>query len=214
MGIDNTFIDKIFDPFFTTKKPSEGTGMGLAVVHGIVTNHNGAIEVENGVEGTTFSIYFPLLDIAPAASETAGQLSLPVGQGKILFVDDEKPLVQFSKEILEYLGYEITAKTDSVKALEVFKQSPDFFDLVITDQTMPNMTGLDLAEKILSVRPDLPIVLCTGFSTETTEKKALAAGIHTYIKKPLGPRKLATVVSKILNRIHPLEIAHGQSTDH
>ncbi|MBW2593175.1 MAG: response regulator, partial [Deltaproteobacteria bacterium] len=85
---------------------------------------------------------------------------------------------------------------------------------VITDQTMPNMTGLDLAEKILAVRPDLPIVLCTGFSTETTEKKALAAGIHTYIKKPLGPRKLATVVSKILNRIHPLEISHGQSTDH
>ncbi|MBW1867571.1 MAG: PAS domain S-box protein [Deltaproteobacteria bacterium] len=214
MGIDNTVIDKIFDPFFTTKKPSEGTGMGLAVVHGIVTNHNGAIEVENGVEGATFHIYFPLLDIEPAAAETAGQLSLPVGQGKILFVDDEKPLVQFSKEILEYLGYEITAKTDSVKALEVFKQSPDFFDLVITDQTMPNMTGLDLAEKILAVRPDLPIVLCTGFSTETTEKKALAAGIHTYIKKPLGPRKLATVVSKILNRVHPLEISHGQSTDH
>lgn len=213
-GIDNTIIDKIFDPFFTTKKPSEGTGMGLAVVHGIVTNHNGAIEVENGIEGTTFNIYFPLPDIAPAEADTAGQLSLPAGQGKILFVDDEKPLVQFSKEILEYLGYDVTAKTDSIKALEIFKQAPDFFDLVITDQTMPNMTGLDLAEKILAGRPDLPIVLCTGFSTETTEKKALTAGIHTYVKKPLGPRKLATIVSKILNRINPLEIAHGQSTDH
>ncbi len=214
-GIDNTVIDKIFDPFFTTKKPSEGTGMGLAVVHGIVTNHNGAIEVKNGVNGTIFNIYFPLLDIAPATEETAGQLSLPTGQGKILFVDDEKPLVQFSKEILEYLGYEVIAKTDSIKALEAFQQTPDFFDLVITDQTMPTMTGLDLAKKILTARPDLPIVLCTGFSTETTEKKALAAGIHTYVKKPLGPRKLATIVNKILlNRTHPLEISHGQNTDH
>jgi PAS domain S-box-containing protein len=213
-GIDNAIIDKIFDPFFTTKKPDKGTGMGLAVVHGIVTNHNGIIEVENGAEGTTFSVYFPLLDIAPVASETAGPLSLPSGQGQILFIDDEKPLVQFSKEILEYLGYTVTAKTDSIKALEAFKQTPDLFDLVITDQTMPNMTGLDLAKKILAVKPDLPIVLCTGFDTETTEKKALAAGIHTYIKKPLGPRKLAMVVSKILNRNHPLEIAHGQHTDH
>ena len=214
-GIDNAIIDKIFDPFFTTKKPDKGTGMGLAVVHGIVTNHNGILEVKNGAEGTTFSVYFPLLDIAPVASETAGPLSLPSGQGQILFIDDEKPLVQFSKEILEYLGYTVTAKTDSIKALEVFKQTPDLFDLIITDQTMPNMTGLDLAKKILAVRPDLPIVLCTGFSTETTEKKALAAGIHTYIKKPLGPRKLAVVVNKIVNRRrHPLEIAHGQHTDH
>jgi PAS domain S-box-containing protein len=213
-GIDNAIIDKIFDPFFTTKKPDKGTGMGLAVVHGIVTNHNGIIEVKNGAEGTTFNVYFPLLDIAPATAEATGPLSLPGGHGEILFVDDEKPLVQFSKEILEYLGYTVTSKTDSIKALEVFKQKPDLFDLIITDQTMPNMTGLDLAKKILAVRPDLPIVLCTGFGTETTEKKALAAGIHTYIKKPLGPRKLAMVVSEILNQIHPVEITHGQRTDH
>ncbi len=213
-GIDNAIIDKIFDPFFTTKKPDKGTGMGLAVVHGIVTNHNGVIEVKNGAKGTTFNVYLPLLDIAPVAVETAGPLSLPRGQGNILFIDDEKPLVQFSKEILEYLGYTVTAKTDSIKALEVFKQTPDLFDLVITDQTMPNMTGLDLATKILAVRPDLPIVLCTGFGTETTEEKARTAGIHTYIKKPLGPRKLARVVDKILNPNHPLEVVHGQRTDY
>ncbi|RLC33839.1 MAG: hypothetical protein DRH32_00200 [Deltaproteobacteria bacterium] len=215
-GINNAVIDKIFDPFFTTKKPSEGTGMGLAVVHGIVTNHNGAIEVKNGGRGATFNIYFPMLDTAPeaAAAETIGSLSLPTGQGKILFVDDEKPLVQFSKEILEYLGYEVTAKTDSIRALEVFQQTPDLFDLVITDQTMPDMTGLDLAEKILAVRPDLPIVLCTGFTSETTEAKARESGIHTYVKKPIGPGQLAMIVSTILNRIPAQEISHGQSTDH
>jgi len=216
MGIDNAIIEKIFDPFFTTKKPNEGTGMGLAVVHGIVTNHNGAIEIKTGTEGTTFNIYFPFMEIAPsaAAEETTGSLSLPTGQGKILFIDDEKPLVQFSKEILEYLGYKVTVKTDSIKALEIFKQTPDLFDLIVTDQTMPNMTGLDLAKKIIAIRPGLPIVLCTGFSTKITEKKALTAGIHTYVKKPLGPRKLATVVSRILNPTYPLEIAHGKSTDH
>ncbi len=116
--------------------------------------------------------------------------------------------------MLTTLGYTVTTMQQPLKALELFRRNPAAIDLIITDQTMPNMTGLDLATKILAVRPDLPIVLCTGFGTETTEEKARAAGIHTYIKKPLGPRKLAMVVGKILNPNHPLEVVHGQCTDY
>ncbi len=214
-GIDSETMERIFDPFFTTKKPGEGTGMGLAVVHGIVNEHQGIIKVDSrpGV-GSTFQIFLPQIDQVSEETFAAPALPIPAGKGTILFVDDEKPLVEYSKDILEYLGYEVVAQTDGPNALEAFMEAPAKFDLVITDMTMPNMTGFDLARKILRLRPDIPIVLCTGFSTAGSEQKAAAMGIHTFAKKPLGPRQLADIVNRILNPIAPSEDLHGQRTHH
>lgn len=214
-GIEPDGIERIFEPFYTTKKPGEGTGMGLAVVHGIVNDHHGIIKVESKMgEGTTFHVLLPGLDVEPETARTTSALSLPAGKGNILFVDDEKPLVTYSKEILEYLGYGVEAQTSSVEALETFLADPDRFDLVITDQTMPDLEGFDLAERIHSVRPDMPIVLCTGFSSPGTEETAAQRGIRLFVKKPVGPRQLADIVNRILANPANEENPNGSRTDH
>jgi PAS domain S-box-containing protein len=164
MGINDEIIKRIFDPFFTTKEAGAGTGLGLSVVHGIVKNHYGEITVESKPRrGTTFNIYFPEFEPKEENASVENQ-ELLIGTENILYIDDEESLVQTGKQILEKLGYKVTGKTRSNEALELFKQYPEQFDLVLTDQMMPKMTGIDLAKKILDIRPDIPIILITGYS--------------------------------------------------
>lgn len=214
-GIEAEEIERIFEPFYTTKKPGEGTGMGLAVVHGIVNDHHGSIKVESEFgKGSTFRILLPRINIEPEYSHKTPVLTMPRGKGEILFVDDEKTLVAYSKEILEYLGYGVEAQTNSVDALDIFLKDPDRFDLVITDQTMPDLTGLDLAVRIHRIRSDIPIVLCTGFRSPGIEEKATANGIRRFVKKPIGPRQLAEIVHEILANSVNGEGANGRCADH
>ncbi|RLC05467.1 MAG: hypothetical protein DRH90_05855, partial [Deltaproteobacteria bacterium] len=165
-------------------------------------------------EGTTFHVLFPRLDMEPELPHARPVLPMLKGTGEILFVDDEKSLVAYSKEILEYLGYGVEAQTSSKDALDLFLADPDRFNLVITDQTMPDMTGFDLAGRIHKVRPDMPIVLCTGFSSPGTEEMTAAHGIRLFIKKPLGPRRLAEIVNQILSSPENKEDANGRRIDH
>jgi PAS domain S-box-containing protein len=199
-GMDRDTMEKIFDPFFTTKKMEEGTGMGLAVVHGIIKAHGGAVTVQSKAgKGSEFQIYLPRVE----AIELPGGTEAPVaenGQERLLFVDDEEWLVDMWKEILESLGYRMTVTTRPLEALETFKENPQDFDLVIADQTMPQMTGLELAQELLALRPELPIILVTGFSQLVTPEKAKAAGIREYIMKPLSISELTNAISQALGK--------------
>lgn len=202
-GIDPGILEKIFDPFFTTKKPGEGTGMGLSVVHGIVMSCRGAITVRSEVgKGTEFQVYFPLL--IDTAGEEGGDAAAPLpiarGSERILFVDDEELLVSLGKEMLTGLGYEVTGCANSPEALQLFRTRPDRFDLVITDMTMPNLTGLELARELFSIRPDLPVILCTGFSETVTPQKAKSLGIREFVMKPVAFDQLAMTIRKTLDR--------------
>ncbi|MBW2608231.1 MAG: PAS domain S-box protein, partial [Deltaproteobacteria bacterium] len=199
-GIDPKNIDRIFDPYFTTTSLAEGPGMGLAVVYGIVKHHNGAITVasEPG-KGTVFEVLFPLTE-AEAEQETGEQEALPTGNEKILFVDDEASLVKMAKRMLEMQGYQVETKTDPVEALGLFRSEPDRFDLIITDMTMPKMTGDKLAKEILSIRPDMPIILCSGFSEKIDAEKAKELGISKYIEKPLYMSDFVVTVREVLDK--------------
>jgi PAS domain S-box-containing protein len=199
LGIPAEVMGRIFDPYFTTKVKGDGTGLGLAAVHGIVKDHGGAIKVysEPG-KGTTFHVYLPVTE-RKAKPTTKTDESLAFGNELILFVDDEKPLVDLGKRMLEGYGYEVTARTSSIEALELFKVNSEKFDLVITDLTMPNMTGKELARKVLHVRPDIPVILCTGFSEMITEESKKALGIREFLMKPLTMHGLAGTVRKILD---------------
>jgi len=200
-GIDSVILDRIFDPFFTTKNRGEGTGLGLSVVHGIVTSHGGAIDVQSEPgQGTSFALYFPVLESVSETVEAAVADALPTGMERVLFVDDEIALIELGERILVYLGYQVTTRTSSVEALELFRDQPYSFDLVITDYTMPNMTGGELAKHILAIRPEMPIVLCTGFSEVFTEEKAMALGIQGYVMKPISIHDLARICRSVLDQ--------------
>jgi signal transduction histidine kinase/ActR/RegA family two-component response regulator len=199
-GIASDIIDKIFEPYFTTKGPGEGTGMGLAVIHGIVKNYGGDITVESEVgKGTTFHVLLPNIgaEVLPVIEP---ETQLPGGRERILFVDDEKAAVDAMQSILERLGYNVTAITSSIEALEAFRHHPEAFDLVITDQTMPNRTGKELAEALASIRPDMPIILCTGFSEQIDERKAKTMGISAFVMKPIIMRDIANTIREVLNK--------------
>ena len=200
-GMDQETLARIFDPFFTTKDQGEGTGMGMSVVHGIIKNHRGAIMVysEPGV-GSTFHVYMPVMEsdeeIQRIVSSSGGPAT---GTERILYVDDEELLVEFADEMLTSLGYQVTTRASSVQALELFQQKPDSFDLLITDQTMPKMTGFDLAKAVMKIRPDIPVILCTGFSATITPVKAQAAGIRELIMKPLLIWQIAKTIRDVLD---------------
>lgn len=202
-GIDQAIIERIFDPYFTTKPPGEGTGMGLSVAQGIIKTHGGTITVYSEPEqGTTFSVYLPEFE-GKDAIETPNALSLVTGDERILFVDDEKILVELGKEMLETLGYRVTAAIGSPEALEIFRNRPDDFDLVITDMTMPEMTGIQLAKKITAIRSDIPFILCTGFSELINGGKSSVDGICEVIMKPYVLTDMAAAIRKVLTRLHP-----------
>ncbi len=198
-GIDPKIMDRIFDPYFTTKEKGKGTGLGLSVVHGIVKNHGGTIRVDSKpLKGTTFHVYFPLSKKVVDADKAAFE-PIPTGNERILFVDDEQMLINLGKRMLERLGYLVTTETNSMKALELFRKNPDKFDLILTDMTMPNLTGVQLAQTILQIRSDIPIVLCTGFSELISEEKVKRIGISDFLMKPLDMKNLADSVRKALD---------------
>jgi PAS domain S-box-containing protein len=198
-GISAEIIDRIFDPFFTTKKLGEGTGLGLSVVHGIVKQSNGYITAESEPgRGSTFTVYFPKTT-TEAETIDIGNESLPTGDERILFVDDEEALVEMGEDVLAELGYEVTSRTSSREALSLLKEDPSRFDLMITDQTMPEMTGIELAREILVLKPDMPIIMCTGFSQLVDADKAKAAGIRAFAMKPLTKREIARTIRQVLD---------------
>jgi CheY-like chemotaxis protein len=199
-GISQEKVDRIFDPYYTTKEIGRGTGMGLAVVHGIVKEHNGLIAVESELgKGTTFRILFPVVE-KEAVVETETDEKLPTGDERILFIDDEEAIVKLGRQRLEWLGYKVEATISPFEALELFRSKPDWYNLVITDLTMPKMTGDKLVEEFLNIRPDIPIILCTGFSEKIDENKAKAIGAADYIEKPLDKRDFALKVRRVLDR--------------
>jgi len=197
-GISREARDRIFEPYFTTKEKGEGTGLGLAVVQGIIKSYNGAVTVESEVgHGSTFHVYLPRIQQNIPADEVVAA-PLPMGNESILLVDDEQPLVDIGKQMLERLGYTVAARTSSVEALALFKAQPNRFDLVITDIVMPNMTGEKLAEKLMDIRADIPVILCTGYSEKFTRRQASDMGIHAFLMKPLVMQDLASTVRQAL----------------
>ncbi len=198
-GIAQEGLERLFEPFYTTKEAGEGTGMGLAVVHGIVAGHSGIIDVESTVgEGTTFTIYFPRTTEI-TEEESISEAPLLQGQGRILFVDDEQVLVRLGCAMLKRLGYETVAHTRSFDALHAFRASPQDYDLVITDQTMPQMTGITLSRELRRIRPDIPIILCTGLGHDINEDAARRLGINGFLMKPLTMQDVSTTVQYVLS---------------
>jgi PAS domain S-box-containing protein len=200
-GIAPEIIDQIFEPYFTTKEPGEGTGMGLAVVHGIVKSHEGEIQVESRPgEGAAFHILLPSYEGTAQEKEGPPRADLEArGDERILLVDDEDALVQVGKELLEHLGYRVTVETRYQEAIDIFRSRPGEFDLVITDQTMPGITGGELAKKLMEIRPDIPIILVSGFSPMMSQEKARALGIREFLMKPLKMGGLAAAIRRVLD---------------
>lgn len=198
-GIEKTVIEKIFDPFFTTKERGEGTGLGLSVIHGIVKDMEGAISVysEPGT-GTTFQVLLPECE-GEAKDTIPEEATIIKGKGIILFVDDEKPIIDSGKRILRGLGYDVISTTSSIEALKIFKAQPDSFDLVLTDMTMPKMTGLEFSREVLKIRPGIPIILCTGYSLGLTEPMIRKTGIRKMVMKPMISSELAAAINEVLN---------------
>jgi CheY-like chemotaxis protein len=198
-GIPQELLDKIFDPYFTTKDVGKGTGMGLAVVHGIVKTHNGSIFVDSEHrKGTVFHVYFP--SSTKAVSEvTKRDEGIPTGKEKIIFVDDELSIVDLYRSMLERLGYSVISETDPLLVVERFQSNPLDYDLVISDMTMPNLTGDRLAEKLIKIRPDIPIIVCTGFSEKMSPEKAREIGIREVLMKPVGMKDLGNLIRKLLD---------------
>jgi len=198
-GMPPEIMDKIFDPFFTTKGVGEGTGLGLSVVLGIVKQMRGHIFAESSPgEGSVFTIYFPMVR-GKLTSGEVGDESIPTGCERILFVDDEEALVMAAEKLLASLGYEVTSRTNSREALALLRLDPSRFDLVITDQTMPDMTGIELAKEIIAIRPDMPVILSTGFSHLVGADEAKAAGIRAFTMKPLTKGEIARTVRNVLD---------------
>jgi PAS domain S-box-containing protein len=199
-GMTLEVMDRAFDPFFTTKKPGEGSGMGLSVVHGIVKNYGGTITVYSEVgKGSTFNIFFPRVKAEGSPTDVSPR-PLATGEGRVLLVDDEEAQVESVRNMLERMGYRVVAKTDSREALALFRQNPRLFDLVVTDQTMPQMTGVKLAEELLRIRPDLPVILCTGFSETVDANAAKASGICQFLMKPFSVREMAETIRRALEK--------------
>ncbi|MCP4396026.1 MAG: response regulator, partial [bacterium] len=201
-GMEQELLQRVFDPYFSTKTPYEGTGLGLSICLGIVENHGGTIGVESSQgEGSTFTIMFPKVQATPELEQESKKPEVPAAQGheRILFVDDEAFLVDIGQDMLKKLGYQIVTARNGLEALELFQAQAEAFDLVITDQTMPKMTGAELTEKLLELREDIPIILCTGFSESITEEQAKSLGIREFILKPISRQGMAQAIRKVLD---------------
>ncbi|MFO7830393.1 MAG: response regulator [Desulfuromonadaceae bacterium] len=198
-GIPNEIIDKIFDPFYSSRSQAQNLGMGLSTVMGIVKQHHGCIRVKSTPgRGSCFDLFFPLIQHDDVEMPEKEDLRIPRGSEKVLFVDDEEILVDMGVMMLEELGYTATGMTDSTEALRLFEANPDHFDLVITDQTMPDITGLELIEKLRQIRPDIPTIVCTGYSNKIDQTNAADLGVQAFILKPLEMPVLAGKIREAL----------------
>ncbi|MGE5252377.1 MAG: ATP-binding protein [Planctomycetaceae bacterium] len=199
-GIKEEVRRRIFEPFYTTKPVGEGTGLGLSVAYGIMKNHKGGIEVQSEPgKGSIFRVYLPKVETAAADQKEPPGL-IPMGNERILFVDDEEIIALSARNMLERLGYKVVTVTDSEAALRLFSEKPSDFDLVMTDQTMPSMTGENLGKEVMRLRPDIPVILCTGYSDLISVEKAIAMGFKGFIMKPFTLREGAGLVRKVLDR--------------
>lgn len=197
-GISEKVKDKIFDPFFTTKDAGKGTGMGLSIIHGIIKSFGGSLTFDSEFnKGSIFHVFIPVTE-KEQVSEKDRVAPISTGKENILFVDDEEIIAEMSKVMLERLGYNVTVRTSSIKAFETFNNHHEQFDLIITDQTMPGMTGADLARRMLQIRPDIPVILCTGFSSIISKEDAEMIGIKGFAYKPLSQRDIAGLIRKVL----------------
>ena len=198
-GMEEAVMKRIFEPFFTTKEVGQGTGLGLSVVYGIVKALKGNILAESAPgEGALFRVLLPMADTGDASTEKPGE-QLPRGRERVLFIDDEEFLAELGKDLLEKLGYTVIAMTDGPEAIRFFSENPDRFDLVLTDMTMPVITGVEVARSLLGTRPDIPIILLTGYSDDVSTEKAMAMGIRGFLMKPLSRHELATAVRRVLD---------------
>jgi PAS domain S-box-containing protein len=207
-GIAPETLNRIFDPFFTTKTREHGTGLGLSVIHGIVKNIGGAIYAFSKVDkGSIFKVFIPAIErrITP---EQRTKAPIPKGTEHILFIDDEPVLANMGKQLLESLGYQVEMITKSSDALELFRKKPDRFDLVITDMTMPNITGEKLAIELMNIRPDIPVILSSGFNYNIDEKKAMALGIRAFISKPVLKQEIAETIRNVLDGKQNVKTPH------
>ncbi|MFP3983732.1 MAG: PAS domain S-box protein [Desulfurivibrionaceae bacterium] len=202
-GMSPDILERIFEPYFTTKKKGEGTGMGLSVVHGIVKSHDGNITVDSSPgRGAVFRVYLPLYEESPSydAGDVEPGTPLPSGTERILVVDDEENVVRIMERILTGLGYQVHAVTSSEEALRIFEEKPEQFDLVVTDMTMPHIMGTDLADRMLAIRSDMPIILCTGYNELISREEALSLGIREFAMKPVSEKELADLVRRVLDQ--------------
>jgi nitrogen-specific signal transduction histidine kinase/ActR/RegA family two-component response regulator len=199
-GMEPQVMERIFEPYYTTKAQGKGTGLGLSVIHGIVKSHGGDITVSSRPgNGATFKVYLPIIDDIEEEIHVIEPLIAINGKERILLIDDEEQIIDIEQQILERLGYKVTSKTDSEEALEEFAAQPDRFDLVITDMTMPKMTGDQLARRMMDIKPQIPVILCTGFNETISEEKALAMGIDKFVMKPIVKDELASSIRTVLD---------------
>ncbi len=199
-GMDKVVTEKIFDPFFTTKAIGKGTGMGLSVIHGIVTHMGGAIQVHSKLEkGTQFNIYLPAVKDLSEEQVINSNAEVQRGTEHILLIDDEEAVVTMQKQLLKRLGYQVTSHISSLEALDVFRSHSNIFDLVITDMQMPNMSGDKLSIELLKINPDIPVLLCTGYSETISEEKAISMGINGFLLKPIVLKDLSQKIREVLD---------------
>lgn len=212
-GMDESVRKRLFEPFFTTKAVGSGTGMGLATVHGIVKTYGGSIQVASQIgQGSTFSVYFPVSVEVEMQDRLDGKRIAMEGDEKILFVDDEERIARFVKMALDKRGYSTYSYTSSVEALEAFQADPHRFDLVVTDMNMPKLTGVEIANRMMAVRPDIPIILCTGFSENITREQALELGLKDLIYKPVLTRNLLAAIRSTLDGNQRKEMEHEKNS--
>jgi CheY-like chemotaxis protein len=199
IGIEKDVLARVFDPYFTTRPTGKGTGLGLAVVHGIVKSYRGDIRIysEPG-KGTECRVYLPVIERTAEPKIEEAIEPICGGTERILVVDDEEVIVRMEQMLLERLGYQVTARTASIEALEAFKANPGRFDLIVTDMTMPNMTGIGLAREVKKIK-NIPVIVCTGFSEQINEENFKALGIDGYVLKPLIRRDIAETIRKVLD---------------
>ena len=199
-GMDKELVEKIFDPYFTTKEQGKGTGMGLSVVHGIVKSSGGAIQAYSKPgKGTEFKVYLPVHKSALEQQENQTKKPIQGGTEHILLIDDEKTIIEMEQNMLERLGYKVTSHSSSIEALEAFRAAPDKFDMVITDMAMPKMSGDKLSVELTKIRPDIPVLLCTGFSETMSEKEATSLGINGFLLKPIVIKDFSCKIREMLD---------------